>query len=544
MKPATWLLAAVLAVLTVVGLSASHQQVGYARDEGIYFDASRSYGAWLLRLAKDPQKSLSAKVRDRHFAPNHEHPAMMKMLAGLSAAAVAKPAGSGKSKTTGVVAVLDEGAAMRLPAQLFAGFGVGLLFFAAARRHGVTAGFIAAGTFILLPRVWFHAGLHAFDVPVAVATLAVVLAYRRAQRSTAWALALGPMLGFAIAVKHNALFIGPLLALHYYGWLLLERLRGSRRITVARLLPLPLVSMAVLAPLCAFALWPWLWSDPVGRFTEYMEFHRQHSWYNMEFLGVNYNQPPMPASYPFVLTLATVPLVVLAVGVLGLGLATHNDLRTGPNGDTHGGGYGTQLGLFTLAPLLLIAWPYTPIFGGTKHWITAYPFLSLAAAEAWGLLWKAAKRNRHTPILQVLGLGLVLGPPAVATIDGHPYNLSQYSAVVGGPRGAADLGLGRGFWGHAVVGLLPTIHASGEHRLHLHDLHELARRQYQREGRWPLGAQPSSIPKADAALLFHERHMATYETQIWNAFGTTAPSDVVTLDDVPLTSHYVAHSPD
>lgn len=538
MKATPWLLAVLLAVLTVAGLCASHQQVGYARDEGIYFDASRSYGAWMVRLGTDPSKALTRKVRDRHFAPNHEHPAMMKMLAGLSAAAVAKPAGSGKSRTVGRLQLLDEGAAMRLPAQIFAGFGVGLLFWFGARRRGITAGFIAAGTFILLPRVWFHAGLHAFDVPVAVATLTVVLAYRRAQTSTAWALALGPLLGFAIAVKHNALFIGPLLALHYYGWLVADRVRHDRRITMARLVPLPLVSMAVLAPLFAFALWPWLWTDPVARFGEYMEFHRQHSWYNMEFLGANYNQPPMPVSYPFVLTVATVPLVVLALGLVGFGVGARNDLRS------KGDGYGSLLGLFTLAPLLLIAWPYTPIFGGTKHWITAYPFVALAAAEAWGVLWGAVKRSRHTRLLQVVGLGLVLGPPAAATIDGHPYNLSQYTPIVGGPRGAADLGLNRGFWGHAVVGLLPAIETSGPHALHLHDLHELARRQYAREQRWPRGAKPSSISNADAALLFHERHMTTYDTQIWNRLSTTAPSEVVTLDDVPLTSLYAPAPPD
>ncbi|MGF2075737.1 hypothetical protein, partial [Enterococcus casseliflavus] len=32
-----------------------------------------------------------------------------------------------------------------------------------------------------------------------------------------------------------------------------------------------------------------------------------------------------------------------------------------------------------LAPLVIIALPWTPIFGGTKHWFTAYPFLALFA---------------------------------------------------------------------------------------------------------------------------------------------------------------------
>ena len=36
------------------------------------------------------------------------------------------------------------------------------------------------------------------------------------------------------------------------------------------------------------------------------------------------------------------------------------------------------LGCF-LAPIVIIALPSTPIFGGTKHWFTAYPFMVLFA---------------------------------------------------------------------------------------------------------------------------------------------------------------------
>ena len=35
-----------------------------------------------------------------------------------------------------------------------------------------------------------------------------------------------------------------------------------------------------------------------------------------------------------------------------------------------------------LFPIFLIALPSIPIFGGTKHWLTAYPFLALLAAMA------------------------------------------------------------------------------------------------------------------------------------------------------------------
>jgi hypothetical protein len=79
---------------------------------------------------------------------------------------------------------------------------------------------------------------------------------------------------------------------------------------------------------------------------------------------------------------------------------------------------------------------------------------------------------------------------------------------------------------------------AGATRIYVHDVHELALLQYRREGRWPAELSPVPITRADAGLLFHERHMATYELQLWDQLGTTAPVQVVVLDGVPLTSVY------
>lgn len=540
------LLGAVLIVLVVAGaLSLSHRNTGYVRDEGIYFHASRSYAAWVDRLLHEPGPAMKRKVRDRHFAPNHEHPALMKTLGGVSARWLgSSPATEDAPARPGL---MPEGAAMRLPAQIMAGLGCALLFLAGFRRAGVIAGLLAAGAFILLPRVWFNAGLHAFDVPVATAILAVVLAYRRAQTSVGWAVATGVLLGLAIAVKHNALFVGPLLAAHHGLQLVLDRLRHGRTAPRSAWVPLPLVAMMVVAPLVAWACWPWLWADTVPRLQEYFDFHRQHSWYNMEFLGRNYNQPPMPIGYPLVMTFATVPAVVLVTAMFGLGLRRRAVIvdpipdasfwcprpAALPRRDV------LLYAIFAVFPIALISMPSTPIFGGTKHWITAYPFMALLCVEGWARLWRLA----HVPKarrawMQPALAALLLAPGAVAVRDAPTLGLSQYAPLVGGPRGAARLGLNRGFWGHAIGGLLDQ-HAG---RLHLHDLHELARQQYAREGRWPADLEPAPLSRAQGALLFHELHMTTHEVDAWNRFGTTAPTAVLELDDVPLTSHY-AESP-
>ncbi len=230
--------------------------------------------------------------------------------------------------------------------------------------------------------------------------------------------------------------------------------------------------------------------------------------------------------------------------------------------------------IFAVFPLVLIALPTVPIFGGTKHWITAYPFAALLAVE--GIVWlarglppdaralaraathpherthpgaHAQHRDRrldlatHAPLLLVAAF-LAITPGAIATLRGHPHNLSQYSPLVGGPRGAAQLGLQRGFWGGPALDFLPTPDEAPEvpGPMDIHDLHELARTQYLREGRWPLDWQPVVAQpggRARSALHFYEAHMLSDEVRVWNSFGRTDPATVVTLDDVPVASLYV-----
>jgi len=586
------LLAALLGVLTALVLLAGEREIGYVRDEGIYLEASRHYAAWLARWAEQGREANTPEIRDRYFAINHEHPALMKLAAGLSARLLAEPPDpaivaeieaiphAGKrawrrelaAVEGGKFPIMREGAAMRLPAILLASAGAVMLFLTGLRLGGGTlGGLLALGWFMLLPRVAFHASLHAFDLPIAVMTLAVALAWLRGLSDWRWGLALGPLLGVAIAVKHNALFLGPLLALHLWVCLGLRWRQSGERPRLIQLVPLPLISMAVIGPLVAVALWPWLWADTLARLAEYFAFHSEHSYYNMEFRGVNYNRPPLPLAYPFVMTWATVPSALLLLSTVGLLLA----LRTlgNPRALRHLGWFGDNrpahatgpararwwqplpefdgreepllyVGLAAF-PVLLIALPSIPIFGGTKHWLTAYPFLALLAAMAWGRLWWRGrmllrawpKLMRRAPAVVLVA---VLTPGTWATVHGHPYNLSQYAPLAGGARGAAVAGYNRGFWGHAVVPLLdqelrePSLRGNA---VAVHDVHPLAVEQYRRERRWP-GWKPSGLARADAALLFPEQHMLSDEIAIWESFGTAQPAMVLSLDDVPVAVVY------
>src|SRR5690606_32492070 len=64
-------------------LLSSVHDLGYARDEGFYFQAADSYLEWFLRFADNPGAAIHQDVVDRYWRVNHEHPALVKSLFAL-----------------------------------------------------------------------------------------------------------------------------------------------------------------------------------------------------------------------------------------------------------------------------------------------------------------------------------------------------------------------------------------------------------------------------------------------------------------------------
>ena len=98
----------------------------------------------------------------------------------------------------------------------------------------------------------------------------------------------------------------------------------------------------------------------MSRFREYAAFHVHHVYYNMEYFGHNYNKPPFPLSFPYVMTALTLPMTTLVLAIAGaIGL-----IRRYKNDDS---GTGLLIGLNALFPMAIITVTRAPIFGATKH---------------------------------------------------------------------------------------------------------------------------------------------------------------------------------
>ncbi len=548
-RPEGWrdpMLALLLAALYVVLLLSTVADLGYARDEGFYFDAARSYQRWFELLWSDAGRALQDV--DKYWRVNHEHPALIKSLFALSHLFLFK-----KYKLFAM-----EGTSFRFAAMLLSSLGVGLVYLWGARARGRLVGLVAAGSLAAMPRFFFHAHLACFDAPVVTMwTLCAYTYWRAMQRGgTLWPLLVGLSFGLALNTKHNSWFL-PIVCSAHALILLIGGVKGVTRKEMFKRALAALGSMAVIGPLLFYATWPWIWHHTAERLQAYAMFHLRHVYYNMEFLGQNYFEPPMPRSYAFVMTAATVPAITLLCFAVGLALSgwrgwlvLRGRERTTPKRAGERRALEPRSELLWLLALAVqyAAWlkSTTPIFGGTKHWMTAYPFLALIAGIG---VAAAARRSRlllargklrplaRSRALEPALLGCVLVAPIVQAAHVHPWGLSSYNVLVGGAPGGANLGLNRGFWGYTTGSVTGYLNASAPKRarVYVHDTAGPSWQMLKRDGRLRRDIRGVwSVAGAGFGLYHHEKHMSGQEYQNWVAFGTAVPDEIAGLDGVPV----------
>ncbi len=509
------------------------RSLGYTRDEGFYAYAAHELELWFELVRQRGFAAFSRANIDRFFGVNHEHPVFMKLLFALSHRLFHER----------WQLFAESGTAYRLPGMLMASLAVAVIYLWGREAIGRAAGVVSALLFAFMPRVFFHAHLACFDVPVTSMWLVTSYAYVRAflKPSAASVIGAGVLYGLFLDTKHNAWIFPFALVAHFAAVRIYEKLRKLPR-TGARV-PWALLGVAGIGPCVLCLCWPWLWFDTGARVLGWFHFHLGHEYYNMEFLGRTYWKPPMPRLYAPVMTLATVPLVTLALFAVGA-FETARSLRREASAERWVHDSLWLVGLAaSYAPWLSTD---TPIFGGTKHWLPAYPFLCLVAGRGFVLVRSQLRdllpAKWREPRLQTLALAAAcVTGPVVMTLHSHPWGLTFYTPLVGGAPGAASLGLNRTFWGYTTGALVDEINAlAPEHAtVYVHDTAAQAWSLMLEDGRLRSDlAGTLSLPLSKLALYHHEPHMRRVEYETWVLYGTVAPVAMGSYDGVPVVWLY------
>ena len=324
----------------------------------------------------------------------------------------------------------------------------GMIYLFLARRYGRLAGVAAAFFLVLLPRNLTHAHYAHYDMPVTCLWIMAQMAFVKSLGSTRWIVPFGVTLGLAAGTK----FTGWFAAVPPMGWWAIQEGRPifrrlSRHFSLhgrppntspPASLPAGLPATRALAlgiPLAALTLYaiqpPW-WSRPIeglGRFLVSNLTREESVPVTALYLGTVYRFA-LPWHNTIVLTAVTTPVLVLALGGLGIG-STVARARIVPE---------AMIWPLSWSVLMVIrALPNAP--GHDVERLLLPSIASLAILAGIGLGWLSDwLRTKQWGFVAPAIACLAIGECVLGIAQTYPYNLSYYNLAVGGLPGAERLG--------------------------------------------------------------------------------------------------------
>ncbi len=392
---------AYLAVLLLVGLS-TIAQIGITWDEPNYFTSSYRYLSWFGHVAAEPSDWWGSI--DRYWEQSHEAPPFFKLWAGLFAGAAALVFGT-------------EDLALLGDAYRMASYALFLLSTYAAFRFvrgefGAAAAWGVAFSMPLIPALFGFARLGQLDGAVAsMYLLATVALYRTLERGggrrMVWA---GALLGLAFATKLNVFPLVPAALV----WAAIYSREAFAR----------LFASLCVGGIAFFAIWPWLWRDPVGRTWEFLTWtaglqNERFAYYLGQWWA------GAPFHYPLVALVALVPLAMAVAGGIGA-FRLFMEARNPAAGWI----------LLNLTLVVAVAGSgLVPIYGGPRQFLAAFPLWALCAGV--GIGWIVSRFGLRLTV--ALAAYAVLCVPGILW-TGTANSLEYYGEAVGLVPGARALG--------------------------------------------------------------------------------------------------------
>ena len=168
----------------------------------------------------------------------------------------------------------------------------------------------------------------------------------------------------------------------------------------------------------------------------------------------------LPWHNAWVLMAITVPAAILAASIAGLAVAL---LRIRSD----------RLPLFFLVNMVVLPVARmfeTPSHDGVRLFLPTFFFL--AAFAGWGVVWLAdglaGLIGLRAALVRCVLAGMLLGSAAWQLIKIHPYELSYYNELIGGPRGAWKRGFELTYWYDAFNDqVLAELNARFPHNAHI-----------------------------------------------------------------------------
>lgn len=322
---------------------------------------------------------------------------------------------------------------LRFGATLFFALAVGAVFYRLERQFGTETAIFGTLALFLVPRLFAHSTIAAWDSPLTASWLLAWACFPAALESKRGAALYGLFLGMTVASKFSGLGAVLVPVLWLAICLVADRYSvAENRLGLSAMEILKRTLLVATAGLGVFLLLnPPLWTNPLGGLGDWLHLNT-HRTLNIStlFLGRMYDlHHPLPWYNTLFWTAITVPAGLLLLAGIGIvaGFVRREQRRDA---------------LFLLLNLLVLlvvrACPGTPVHDGVRLFVPAFAFLALfaglGAAAAWH--WTLQKLPvGKTAVLTVFTF-------AVFNMSWYaPQWLSYYNGLIGGLPGAVRAGM-------------------------------------------------------------------------------------------------------
>ena len=540
MKPTkNWAIAFGILVLYFAVLLFRLPSAPLTDDDDFYLPAGKTYVSWWLRAATFDFKAWNKQQIDAYFQVNREHPPVAKYGLGFSGLIFSPILGpiSGPRVSTVFFSTLAA---------------LSLLWMAIVQLQyvrGLIAGGLGVLFLLVLPRFSFHSQVGTLDVPVAAMYCLTAACALQAQTKRWSIVLLGVVFGLAAATKLNApFFVVPyfFFSLLVNGFISFDSSKQQRWSLKLPVIPLGFISMAIIGPLVFVLVWPWMWFDIVQRVQDYVAFHLHHYGIYFLYFGQVYDSNPFaPWHAPWVMAAITVPLSTSILAIYGLffGLKPIWRCISKTGEDDKEGVFVLWCGLHALCSIGVVSLSGGAKYGGAKLFMPFFPFWCLLAGygalrllELFGT-YDIRQWRKNAFVYAAISLSIFSGVVLIARTSSVP--LSQYNGLVGGLRGATQVGFERQYYDLAYRDMVSWIAKAAPHNAKVHFLPnnwEYIRtfKWYKREGSIRSDISVVRNPQeAHWIILTHERRFKRYTTDLLGLRSWKVLKEKV-VDGVPL----------
>ena len=305
--------------------------------------------------------------------------------------------------------------------------GVDAVYRLAARRFGGwLPGLVAATLLVLSPRFFAEGFYNSKDIvfmaafAIALNTMVAFLLRPGVRAALLHALACA----FAIDVRIMGIAL-PVLTLAFLA------VRAGRRECAAREAAIAGSLYFAAAAIGVFAMFPWLWSDPLGHFGQAFSAMARFRWSGeVLYFGRTIPATRIPWHYPLVWIGITTPPVVLAAGCIGV-LASLAQLARAHLWSDDGQMQDALFLAVFAVPLAAVIVLHSVLYDGWRQLYFVYPAFVLLAMKGLVLVRERLAASVHTRRVLDFGVAASLAATAGWMVANHPYQQVYFNMLAG-----------------------------------------------------------------------------------------------------------------